>query len=180
MLRIGNLGLENNMVEVETNSEASDYMADNYYDLVDMAGRMGIDQNKASDLVHDVYASIRSKEEEGNAYNLMGSSEGTMILVKEYVLGMMKQYSKNLKYYNQTEKWGTGRNGREISASANGEDFDVMLASQKAFATAKSYDDTEIVNAGESVLEELQYVMTYQSKMQLSIKAILVDISYIT
>ena len=140
------------LIEPEVNHVASDYLVDHYDALLKrIRCDVNVDPSKAEELLHDVYVSIATAENEGRGYDISHSNEGDIITVEGFVNGRIDRYAKNLKYSVD----GTNRHikrrtvGGETTAVT---DFDIVYASpdfgdpdnmtgiQRAYMNAHSYD----------------------------------------
>lgn len=98
-----NFGLSTSIVEPEVNNEATNYIINNYYDLLKLIKVYDIKEEKAEDLLHDVFISLTESEENGNGFDMEygsdpdGISQGIMD-VSQYVIGRIKKYAINPKY----------------------------------------------------------------------------------
>lgn len=100
------LGLEAKIIEAEVNHEASEYISTHYRELIKFIKSLSIKEEKANDLLHDVYISVVTAENEGNGFNMeYGSTvndDGTincrLIDIAQFVYGRIKLYAKNAKY----------------------------------------------------------------------------------
>ena len=100
------LGMYAFIKEPVINREASNYIMNNYKNLIDIIKKSDIKEEKAQDLLHDVYISVVEAEENGNGFDMeFGSrmeSDGTvdfnLMDVSQFVIGRIKLYAKNTKY----------------------------------------------------------------------------------
>ena len=91
------------LVEPEINNEASTYIKDHYNELIVYIKQMDIKDEKASDLLHDVFVSIVELENDGEGFdmdfcNTDDSEEISVMDVAQFVKGRIKLYAKNTKY----------------------------------------------------------------------------------
>lgn len=90
------------IVEPEINREASQYIVENYRKLLGIVKSYDIKEDKAEDLLQDLFISIVDSEDNGEGFDMEysnGDKEDTQILsVEQFVLGRAKLYSKNFKY----------------------------------------------------------------------------------
>lgn len=150
------------IIELENDSrEASNYIKEHYNEMVACARKM-VNENCAVDLVHDVYMSIIKDENNGKGYNMNYDGKFNrscgVITVEQFVYGRMKGYSLNERYRNM--------NSMEIAASATCDTED-MNNVQLAYENATSYDAIELLDIEVSLREELEYLMTYSSKVNI-------------
>lgn len=141
--------------------EASNYIKDHYDHIVSTAKKM-VPEQSAIDLVHDVYMSIVRDEDNGEGYHINYDGKFNrscgIITVEQFVFGRMKGYSLNERYRNT--------NSVEISASSNG-DTDDMTGEQLSYENAASYDSIELIDIEVSLREELEYLMTFNNKINI-------------
>lgn len=105
-----NFNLDSVLVEPETNDEASTYITNRYTDLIRIIKSNGIKDEKAHDLLHDVYISICEAEADGRGYDMEYSAKNgndNIMLVEQFVIGRIKLYAKNSKY--RTDVIETGK-----------------------------------------------------------------------
>lgn len=95
--------IDTRLKEIKHSFEASDYIAEHYDSLLKYIKTLpGINgDDKAKDLLHDVYISVHKAEMDGEGYdseyyNKKGQ-EGT-VLLEQFIYGRIKQYAKNDKY----------------------------------------------------------------------------------
>lgn len=153
-------GVTNRMKEPEVNREATEYIRENYFSLVERAWKsFGAVYDMASDAVHDVYLSYLQSEDNGNGYDESMGRKDDGIPVEFAVYGRLKGYCKNVKYRN-----GTVHRKGAVVVSASSSELDEESERnvyQQAYAMAQSYDDDlDDVEEGISFREELQYVVT--------------------
>jgi len=92
--------------EPMVNREASDYIVNHYNDLINIIRRLEIKEEKAQDLIHDVYISIVESEDNGNGFDMefgstvneKGEIDVNIMDVSQFVIGRIKLYAKNSKY----------------------------------------------------------------------------------
>lgn len=102
-------GLDALLVEPESNNEASSYITSKYPDLIKLIKSLGIKDEKAHDLLHDVFISICEAEEDGRGYDIDYSAKNgndNIILVEQFVIGRIKLYAKNTKYRTDVVETG--------------------------------------------------------------------------
>lgn len=100
------LGFSAFIKEPIINREASNYIRDHYNELIGVIRKSEIKEEKAQDLLHDVYISIVEAEENGNGFDMeFGSSvnengdiDVNLMDVSQFVIGRIKLYAKNPKY----------------------------------------------------------------------------------
>jgi len=84
------------LLEPNLNREASDYIMDNYQSLLMVIRAEGIKDEKAYDLLHDVYLSIYEAEDNGEGFD-PNYGDGVMD-VSNFVKGRVRRYASNKKY----------------------------------------------------------------------------------
>ena len=88
----------NTTIDFEENHIASQYIDEHYYKLVDAARKMcGKKIADPSELVHEVWVSIKHREDLGQGYDPAMGIDG-YITVAQYVYGCMKKYALKYKY----------------------------------------------------------------------------------
>lgn len=101
------IGLTASIIEPSVNREASDYIINNYSELINVIKRSDIRDEKAQDLLHDVYISIVEAENDGNGFDMeygskltddCDNSDVNLMDVSQFVIGRIKLYAKNTKY----------------------------------------------------------------------------------
>lgn len=108
LVGIGTKGIETSahIIEPKTNHEASDYVISNYNTLKAIIRRCDIKEEKAEDLLHDVFISLVESEQNGNGFDMEygnnridGKDDICNIMdVEQFVIGRIKLYAKNPKY----------------------------------------------------------------------------------
>lgn len=97
-----NIQPETRLVEPVTNREASQYIVDNYKKLLGIIKSYDIREEKAEDLLHDLFISIVDSEDNGEGFDMGYSKSDSdtpqVLSVEQFVLGRAKLYSKNIKY----------------------------------------------------------------------------------
>lgn len=110
------LDLYAKVVEPDTNNEATKYIIDNYNELVILARKLNIKEEKAQDLVHDVYISIAEAEANGEGFDMEfgskydddGKFNCELMDVGQFVRGRIKRYAQNDKYRSDVVEIGKG------------------------------------------------------------------------
>lgn len=181
-------GINNRLIEPDVNREASNFIAENYSELIKAAKEMGVDPCKVEDCVQDVCASIIRSENCGEGFDMnKGRTGNGIISVRQFVFGRLKGYSKHRRYQSPTEspikdpnKTEDGFVMNEIASSFLGDAVEDMSACQKAYNSAMSYDKLEEVEATQSFEEELNYILSFDNgkDCQLSIRKFLLNIEY--
>ena len=163
-------------LEPRINREASQYLLDNYNEVVLSTIKMGVKEEKAYDLVNDVYVSLRNSEDEGNGYNINGKNGEGYILVESFVYGRIKNYAKNVKY--RTDICESKKKGeiRIISASSDDSDLENLESFQKAYAMAKTADSVSIIDAEVSLVEDITYCITFNNQVKMNMLALFKNI----
>lgn len=125
------------IIEPAINREASSYLIGNYKNLLGIVRSCDIKEEKANDLLHDVYISIVDTEENGDGFDMEygsrvnedGEIEADLMSVEQFVIGRIKLYAKNTKYR-----------------------ADIIEASNIAVQEVSTYYDTELDKNGNEVL----------------------------
>lgn len=104
-------GFKATLVEPDINREASRYIVDNYNSLILFIRKQKIREEKAHDLLQDVYISVHEAESNGEGFNMFygsKSEDGCITMdVAQFVHGRIKLYSKNNKYRTDVIDTGT-------------------------------------------------------------------------
>ena len=82
--------------EVIVNHEASEYIINNYSYIQRAVMAKGIDEDRAKDLINDMYVNLFEAEKNGEGYDL-NYGDGS-ISVGQFVISRAMQYAKNVKY----------------------------------------------------------------------------------
>jgi len=196
------------LFEPEINREASEYLAEHYYELIEYINKcIGIRDDKAYDLLHDVYASIVEQEDnlEGFDENYISSKIDAEkmergIRVGEFVRGRICGYSRNVKYRSDyveafyretkeieeqngmvTKKIKIGTPIYIVPASAdlgdNGHDVDSLNEFEMSYAIASCSDDLWEIDQYMSIREEIEYCINMCNAEKINIKNIMLNLS---
>lgn len=100
------LGFSAFLKEPEVNREASNYIINNYPTLIGIIKKLEIKDEKAQDLLHDVFISIVQSENNGEGFDMEfgthvasdGTLEVNLMDVSQFVIGRIRLYAKNAKY----------------------------------------------------------------------------------
>lgn len=166
---------QSKLIELEINTQASEYFVNNYEYIMGQARRMvGVDPNKVEDLVQDVLVSIMTSEAAGEGYDMSHSNAGSIITVAEFVFGRLKLYSKNNKYKAEgcDRKVKTKRMGNEVKSTVvfdlafaspdDSKDLDDLDGFQKAYANAHCYDsEISDIEDGMSLRQDIEFCMDF-------------------
>lgn len=138
---IGTKGIQSSayILEPVINREASSYIIDNYRNLIGIVRSCDVKEEKANDLLHDVYISIVDAEENGEGFDMEygsrvnedGEIEANLMSVEQFVIGRIKLYAKNNKYRT-----------------------DVIEATNGTVNEVHTYYDTEMDEHGHEVLNK--------------------------
>lgn len=82
--------------DIVVNHEASEYIINNYNHIQRTVMTKGIDEERAKDLVNDMYLNLFEAENNGDGYD-PNYGDGS-ISVSQFVIGRALQYAKNVKY----------------------------------------------------------------------------------
>lgn len=141
LIGIGTKGIQSSayILEPVINREASGYIIDNYRNLIGIVRSCDVKEEKANDLLHDVYISIVDAEENGEGFDMEygsrvnedGEIEANLMSVEQFVIGRIKLYAKNNKYRT-----------------------DVIEATNGTVNEVHTYYDTEMDEHGHEVLNK--------------------------
>lgn len=141
LIGIGTKGIQYSayILEPVINREASSYIIDNYRNLIGIVRSCDVKEEKANDLLHDVYISIVDAEENGEGFDMEygsrvnedGEIEANLMSVEQFVIGRIKLYAKNNKYRT-----------------------DVIEATNGTVNEVHTYYDTEMDENGHEVLNK--------------------------
>lgn len=141
LIGIGTKGIQSSayILEPVINREASNYIIDNYRNLIGIVRSCDVKEEKANDLLHDVYISIVDAEENGEGFDMEygsrvnedGEIETNLMSVEQFVIGRIKLYAKNNKYRT-----------------------DVIEATNGTVNEVHTYYDTEMDEHGHEVLNK--------------------------
>ena len=100
------VGMEATIIEPVINREASKYMIEHYDEILQHIKKTDVRDEKAHDLLHDVYISIFDSESNGEGFDMEygskigenGEYEMNIMDVAQFVHGRVKLYAKNSKY----------------------------------------------------------------------------------
>lgn len=178
------LNVDNVMREVLTNNEFTEFVAKNYEKLCGEVAKFGIDPEFSVDLVNDVWKSYKLDEENGNGYDMCKGNRDGVISIEQSVYGRIKRYSQNKRYQKATEapRFNTSTNKfemKEIACSYTSEGLDQLTGCQKAYAQMNSYDDLDEVEDRLALSENIQYILTFGSKLGMPVLSVVENLSYI-
>ncbi|MBO5389801.1 MAG: hypothetical protein J6A59_17035 [Lachnospiraceae bacterium] len=102
----GDLGISASVFEPCTNREASSYIISNYNELISIVRKYDIKDEKAQDLLHDVYISIVDAEDNGEGFDMEfgsrvdtdGNVDFNIMDVGQFVIGRIRLYARNPRY----------------------------------------------------------------------------------
>lgn len=153
------IGMSNRLKEANYNDLASKFIENNFDKLAYDVLKMGVDPNKNYDMVTDVYISVINKENNGEPFNNLSEYS-----VENYIYGMLKGYSKNVKY----RKNGIHDKGiKEIPASgADEDDYSLNNVYQVAYNSATSYNDIEYLDNIYSINSYIETVLEYENDLE--------------
>lgn len=171
------IGVNNSLVEIEVDTQLSDYIANNYEMLVKEAVKF-VDWTMAETLVHDVYLAIRKRELAGEGYQVTIGKKGDVITPRQCVFSFMKKYGENSRYRKVTEAPLKG-GYKEIPCSvSDGEEYDTLTIGQKAYASIASVDDIEMKEEQFDLVENMSYLVSceFNSTFKYSVMSVLHNI----
>ena len=133
------VGIDAKIIEPDVNREASNYIINNYSNLLGIIRGCEIGWEKANDLLHDVYISIVDAEDNGNGFDMEfgsrmdenGNIDVNLMNVEQFVIGRIKLYAKNTKYRS-----------------------DIIEASNGSLYETNTYYVTELDEHGQEVLDK--------------------------
>lgn len=88
--------VETKLQESKASFEASSYIVNNYAKIIGKIKAIGIKDEKANDLLHDVYVNLLSDEKNGEGFD-EDYGDGNMT-VEQFVFARINGYAKNEKY----------------------------------------------------------------------------------
>lgn len=158
-------GLSVDMMDEAVGEKFTEWIGNNYGKCLEVAKKF-VDLQHYEDLVQDVWVGFKKREEnECLRYSSQVDETGKVVDIGRVVFGVMKAYSKNEKYYSQSEGSSIEEDGtmkmKEISATAMEDDLDRLSGVQKAYATMGSYDDIEWTEQAIDLAEDLRFLITY-------------------
>ena len=175
--------VSNTMKEIEINTEATEYITNNYESLIKLAIKMGAAPEKAADALHNMFAILMSQELNGNGFDVNNGKDGRLITVQQFVCGRLKAYCKNEAYQKDTTSVKLDKNGnvkfKEVSACADSTEVENLNEFQVAYNLCPSYDDIEDIENAESVSEEIAYLLNFEGDFKMSMRRMLANISSI-
>ncbi len=138
--------------------EVSRYIEENYLDIVRRAEALGY----SSDVVNDVYITIREREANGIMYD---PSKG--LSIEEYFWGMLKKFSRNKKYaYDGAIPLGNFEVSEDDSDTEKGEKIAAIVA-------MASYDDLDAVIINEDLRRDIKYLVSIEVDGGISLRKLL-------
>lgn len=164
------------LYDIEINNVASSYIIENLDKLINDVCRMGVTQDKASDLVHDVYISVLNSERDGNGYDAGISDDGGMITVEQFVHGRMKMYSKNSRYHRDiSESKGSTKDSMVVYAASchDASDSDNVNSFQAALINAKADDNFGIIDDITSLKSNIEYCLGFKDSIGFDLMTLL-------
>lgn len=109
------LNFDARLVEPVINREASNYIIEHYDELLTFIRKNSIKEEKANDLLHDVYISMVESEDNCEGYDMnfcdmsdKHKNDTVFIDVAQFVYGRIKGYIKNAKYRTDVVEVNTG------------------------------------------------------------------------
>lgn len=150
-------GMKNQLTDV-SNNIATTYVEEHYDEIIVTALKMGIADEKAQDMVHDVYLSLVRAEENGEGYRIDAKDSGEAITVEQFIYGRLKGYSKNIRY-------AKGKyNKYEIPASGDSDTKDErIIAIKQAYENATDVNEIEEVDMRMTVMAQVEYIREFDN-----------------
>jgi hypothetical protein len=106
----GKIEQSTKLKEMRVNRDASEYFEKEYSTILENAKtKYHVKEDKAEDLVQDVYISILESEYHGNGFDCNYGEGRNMMLVEQFVYGRLKKFARNPKYSSDTIETGTYR-----------------------------------------------------------------------
>jgi hypothetical protein len=93
---MGSLLEDTDLMEVEVNRAASEYISNHYEKLLAFARSKGLDYDRAYDAVDDMLLKLLADEKDGKGFN--GNYGDGEITVEQFVFSRLALYTKNAKY----------------------------------------------------------------------------------
>ena len=176
--------VNNVMMDIVTNTDFTDFVANNYDKLCREVVKFGIDPEFSVDLVNDVWKSYKIDEAEGNGYDMCKGNRDGVISIEQSVYGRIKRYAQNKRYQKATEapRYNVNTNKyemKEIPCSYSTEELDQLTGCQKAYAQMSSYDDLEEVENKVALAENIQYLLAFGDKLGIRVLSVVENLSYI-
>lgn len=168
-------------LEPVVNREASKYITEHYDEILRQVPKLGVIEEKAVDILNDVFVSIVEAENEGNGYDMNKANDGDCILVSQFVYGRIKRYAMNNRYRTdimerKLNKDKTVKMEMIASSYSNGVEYDKLDSFQKAYATAGSFDDIEAVEDELSIAERIDFCIDFDHVVGMSMLALFKNI----
>lgn len=163
-------GIGTKMMEPD-NFEASEALSEHYQELLEYTERKLGRRDMACDLLHDVFVSIRKNEEDGQGYTPDGSKYVENYGVINWIKARICLYAKNCRYM--------GVNKKEISVGLDNdgdEEEGEHDEARKAYYSAQSASEIELVELRESIPEKLEYLVSLDGVNGVSFSYILTHI----
>lgn len=172
----GELDIPVSLIEAKTSTEACDYLAEHYSELVKIVAKCGVHPSRCEDLIHDVWISLATNELDGEGFdmNYANTKSNNQILdVSQFVIGRIKLYAKNTRYKTDVSETSTtvvyqnNDNGskfiknrittKTVAASFDDSDLDSNDSFQKGYAMASITDSTDDLVESYSLREQIDY-----------------------
>lgn len=172
----GELDIPVSLTEAVTSTEACDYLAEHYNDIIKIVAKCGIHPSRCEDLIHDVWISLAEDEKNGEGFDMNYTntkSNNTILDVSQFVIGRIKLYAKNARYKTEISEASTtvvyqsnsdgGKfiknriNTTTVAASFDDADLDSNDSFQKGYAMASVTDSTDDLVESYSLREQIDY-----------------------
>lgn len=138
--------------------EVSRYIEENYLDIVRRAEALGY----SSDVVNDVYITIRERENNGITYD-----QNKGLSIEEYFWGMVKKFSRNKRYaHDGAIPLGDFEVSEDDSDTEKGEKIAAIVA--MAF-----YDDLDAIIINEDLRRDIKYLVSIEVGGGISLRKLL-------
>ena len=176
------------IVEPVINREASTYIENNYFNLLRLSRSLGIDNEKAEDLLHDIYVSIYTAEDNGDGFDMqygvnLDDNKVALMSVEQYVVSKLQKYAKNSKYSKEySEVRGSGNDGIVVVvAESNNDESDKTLNEfQAAYKNAPTVDSIEDVDEGQSMREQIEFCIDICDKYNVNLRNLLRNVDLLS
>lgn len=144
-------------LDFEENTEASDYIANNYYKLQDFVRReCGNKVADPAELVHEVWHSIKKAEQIGCGYDPNKGNKDDYISVSQFVYGRLSKYCMKVKFRTNGALTRYEDEADRMSAGENVDQSVVDFVTGGERRVIKNRNAAQEISAFSS--EDLQYI----------------------